>query len=92
LWKHLLTHFREIDFCVLGEGEYPFLNLIKAIEKGDQTGIEEISGIAFKRNDKIFRTEDVTPIENLDINTLLPPVGALETAPFVGPPGFGAII
>ena len=66
LWKHLLTHFMEIDFCVLGEGEYTFLNLIKAIEKGDETGIEKIRGIAFKRNDKIFRTEDATPIENLD--------------------------
>jgi len=66
LWDHFLTHFREIDFCVLGEGEYPFLKLIKAIEKGDQTGIEEISGIAFRRNNKIVRNERATPIENLD--------------------------
>ena len=22
LWKHLLTHFRQIDFAVIGEGEY----------------------------------------------------------------------
>ncbi|MCJ7682717.1 MAG: B12-binding domain-containing radical SAM protein [Desulfobacteraceae bacterium] len=67
LWNHFLTHFREIDFCVLGEGEYPFLNLIKAIERGDQTGIDGISGIAFKRNDKIVRTGDATAIENLDM-------------------------
>jgi len=66
LWNHFLTHFKEIDFCVLGEGEYPFLNLIKAIEKGDQTGIEETSGIAFRRNSKIVRTERDTTIENLD--------------------------
>ena len=66
LWEHLLTHFKEIDFCVLGEGEYTFLKLIKAIEKGDQTGIEEINGIAFRRNSKIVKTEDVIPIENLD--------------------------
>ena len=66
LWNHFLTHFREIDFCVLGEGEYPFLNLIKAIERGDQAGVEGINGIAFKRNDKIVRTADATPIENLD--------------------------
>jgi len=66
LWEHFLTHFMEIDFCVLGEGEYTFLNLIRAIERGDRTGIEGISGIAFKRNDKIVRTEDVTAIENLD--------------------------
>ena len=66
LWKHFLSHFKEIDFCVLGEGEYPFLNLIKAIEKGDQTGIEEIKGIAFKRNGKIVRTEDPNPIQDLN--------------------------
>lgn len=66
LWEHFLTHFMEIDFCVLGEGEYTFLNLIRAIERGDRTGIEGISGIAFKRNDEIVRTEDVTAIENLD--------------------------
>ena len=66
LWKHFLSHFKEIDFCVLGEGEYPFLNLIKAIEKGDQTGIEGIKGIAFKRNGKIVRTEDPNPIQDLN--------------------------
>ena len=66
LWNHFLTHFKEIDFCVLGEGEYPFLKLIKAIEKGDQTGIEGIKGIAFRRNGKIVRTENATPMENLN--------------------------
>ena len=66
LWDHFLTHFREIDFCVLGEGEYPFLNLIKLIEKGDRTSIQEIGGIAFRRNSKIVRTEGATAIENLD--------------------------
>ena len=33
LWKHLLKHFKEIDYAVIGEGEYSFLNLIKCIEK-----------------------------------------------------------
>jgi anaerobic magnesium-protoporphyrin IX monomethyl ester cyclase len=27
LYEHLLTHFREIDFCVLGEGSMPFCSL-----------------------------------------------------------------
>jgi len=66
LWNHFLTHFSEIDFCVLGEGEYLFLNLIKAIERGDQTGIEKTGGIAFRENNKIVRTEHATAIENLD--------------------------
>ncbi|MGW8325463.1 MAG: B12-binding domain-containing radical SAM protein, partial [Desulfobacterales bacterium] len=28
LWEHFLTHFPEIDFVVIGEGEYTFLNLV----------------------------------------------------------------
>jgi len=35
LWKHLLTHFKEIDFAVIGEGEHTFLSLVKCIEKQD---------------------------------------------------------
>ena len=34
LWDHLLTHFNEIDYAVLGEGEYSFLKLIQCMEKG----------------------------------------------------------
>ena len=29
LWEHFLTHFPEIDFVVIGEGEYTFLNLVR---------------------------------------------------------------
>jgi radical SAM superfamily enzyme YgiQ (UPF0313 family) len=29
LWEHLLRHFREIDYIVLGEGEYSFLELLR---------------------------------------------------------------
>lgn len=31
LWKYFLTHYPCIDYIVLGEGEYPFLNLINAL-------------------------------------------------------------
>ena len=29
LWEHLLCHFPEVDFVVLGEGEYSFLQLVQ---------------------------------------------------------------
>ncbi|MEA3280475.1 MAG: cobalamin B12-binding domain-containing protein [Thermodesulfobacteriota bacterium] len=47
LWKHLLTHFKEIDFAVIGEGEYTFLNLIKCIEKyrSDKISYKHIKNI-----------------------------------------------
>lgn len=66
LWEHLLRHFQEIDFIVLGEGEYTFLSLIKSIENEDDEGIENIHGIAFRENGKIKRTQDAEPISDLD--------------------------
>ena len=32
LWNHFLTHFREVDYVVIGEGEYTFLELIRGLE------------------------------------------------------------
>jgi anaerobic magnesium-protoporphyrin IX monomethyl ester cyclase len=66
LWEHLLTHFEEIDFAVLGEGEYSFLNLIQCIEKGNYEGINEIKGIAFRRKGKVVKTGDAEVIQDLD--------------------------
>ncbi len=66
LWEHFLTHFPQIDFVVIGEGEYTFLNLIKWIEKGEEEQVGNIRGIAFRKDGKIVRTEPVWPIQDLD--------------------------
>jgi len=66
LWEHLLRHFKEIDFAVLGEGEYSFLNLVRYIEKGDYEGIKEIKGIAFRDETRIVKNEKTEVIQNLD--------------------------
>lgn len=66
LWKHLLTHFKQIDFAVMGEGEYTFLNLIKCIEKQDYSKIENIKGIAFRKEGKVVKTEPAEIIRHLD--------------------------
>ncbi|RZB35102.1 MAG: hypothetical protein SRB1_00870 [Desulfobacteraceae bacterium Eth-SRB1] len=71
LWKHLLTHFKEIDFAVIGEGEYTFLNLIKCIEKYHSNKIrykhiKNIKGIAFRKGEKVVRTKAVEAIKDLD--------------------------
>ena len=66
LWEHLLKHFPEIDFIVLGEGEYAFLSLIKSIENEDNEGLKNIKGITFRENGKIKRTEDAELIPDLD--------------------------
>jgi radical SAM superfamily enzyme YgiQ (UPF0313 family) len=52
------------DFVVRGEGEFTFLELIKALES--KKDLREISGIIFKRNDKVIENKLREPIKNLD--------------------------
>ncbi|OEU47705.1 MAG: B12-binding domain-containing radical SAM protein [Desulfobacterales bacterium C00003060] len=66
LWQHFLKHFPQVDFIVIGEGEYTFLNLVKLIEEKNYEDIDNIKGIAFRKNGKITRTEDPEAIQNLD--------------------------
>ena len=66
LWKHFLTHFREIDYIVIGEGEYSFLNLVRCLKKNDNKGIEIIRGIAFRKNGKAVKTKCGEIVNNLD--------------------------
>jgi len=66
LWNHLLTHFPEVDYVVLGEGEWTFLNLVRHFEKKQDQGIAEIRGIAYRKQGKPFKTEEPDPIRELD--------------------------
>jgi radical SAM superfamily enzyme YgiQ (UPF0313 family) len=61
-----LTHFREVDYIVIGEGEYTFLNLIRCLEKGDLKTLEKIDGIAFRKGRRPNRTAQAEPISTLD--------------------------
>ncbi len=66
LWEHFLTHFNEIDFIVRGEGEYTFRDLVKCIEDESCVSLEDIRGIAFRRDGAVVKTEDAEAIHNLD--------------------------
>ena len=66
LWEHFLTHFPEIDFVVIGEGEYTFLNLVQWIERDQDHPLTRIKGIAFRKNGRPVRTEPAEPIHDLD--------------------------
>jgi anaerobic magnesium-protoporphyrin IX monomethyl ester cyclase len=66
LWKHFLTHFPEIDYIVMGEGEYTFLHLVRSIEKGEDEHIGNIRGIAYKKDGKVVRTKPAPYIQELD--------------------------
>ncbi|MGD9032990.1 MAG: radical SAM protein [Desulfobacteraceae bacterium] len=66
LWEHLLKHFPEIDFVVIGEGDYTLLNLIKWIEEGDTKPPQNIKGIAFRENGKVLKPEKADLQPDLD--------------------------
>ena len=66
LWKQLLTHFPDIDFVVIGEGEYTFLNLINHLASDRSHPIETIAGIAFRQDGRAIRTEPAEPVGRLD--------------------------
>jgi len=66
LWRHLLDNFNEVDFIVLGEGEYSLLNLVKLIDKEDYGYLEKVKGIAFRKNGTGSRTGDAEAIQDLD--------------------------
>ena len=54
-----------IDYVVIGAGEYTFLDLVQYLENG-HTRLEEIKGLVYKENGKIFKNEPRSFIENLD--------------------------
>lgn len=67
LWQHLLTHFKEIDYVVTGEGEYAFLRLVEAIQHGkDPSTIGTISGVAVRGPRGPVLTAAAEPIADLD--------------------------
>lgn len=55
----------EIDFLVLGEGEYVFTELINAIAQRKDLG--KIGGIVYKKNGEIINTGQQGLINNLDL-------------------------
>jgi anaerobic magnesium-protoporphyrin IX monomethyl ester cyclase len=76
LWKHFLTHFPEIDIVVIGEGEYTFLHLVEFFKKDKEQNLEDIHGIAYRKNNEIVRTAPAEPVHDLD--TLPAPANYFE--------------
>ena len=66
LWEHLLTHFPEIDYMVLGEGEHTFLNLVRRLAAGDRGAIGTLPGLALRTDGRPVKTADPEPICDLD--------------------------
>jgi radical SAM superfamily enzyme YgiQ (UPF0313 family) len=66
LWEHLLTHFTSVDYCVIGEGEFPFLKLVKYLENKTKPDPEIIPGLAYRKDGKAVQNPCVPFVKNLD--------------------------
>jgi radical SAM superfamily enzyme YgiQ (UPF0313 family) len=54
----------ELDFCIIGEGERTIIDIVQKIDK--KSLIENIKGIAFRKNNKIHITKKCNLIKDLD--------------------------
>ena len=99
LWEHLLTHFEQIDYIVLGEGEWTMLKLVQALENhAPAEQLAAIPGLALRTPAGPVKTAEPEPIQDLD--ALPPPAryfdfqhlsltrGCPGRCTFCGSPGF----
>ena len=66
LWEHFLTHFPEVDFVIRGEGEQSFLALANALGARKQELLENVPGLAFRKDGKIVANSEPCLIPSLD--------------------------
>jgi anaerobic magnesium-protoporphyrin IX monomethyl ester cyclase len=66
LWQHLLKHCAEIDYIVLGEGEYSFLHLVTCLQNHKESEIPSVRGIAYRRGKKFYSTGPAGLVKDLD--------------------------
>jgi radical SAM superfamily enzyme YgiQ (UPF0313 family) len=59
-----LKKYESIDFLIYGEGEYTFLELIKALK--DNKDVNGIKGLFYRDNGKLIRNSPRSFIKNLD--------------------------
>ncbi len=63
--KEILTTSKSIDIVVVGEGELTMLDLVNEFEKRNMN-LENVTGIIYKEQDKIYVNKPRPFIENLD--------------------------
>lgn len=65
IWsRRILENHKMIDYCIRGEGEYSFLDLVNALE--EDKSLENISGLTYRENNRIIENDETPLIENLD--------------------------
>jgi len=64
--EQILKKYNFFDYIILGEGEYSFLKLIKAIQSNNLEELKKIDGLAYYRNGQFLINPKNKFIENLD--------------------------
>jgi len=62
--SRILNKYPYIDICVRNEGEYTFLEVVKALER--EIALKDIRGITYRENGIIKRNENCELIKDLD--------------------------
>jgi anaerobic magnesium-protoporphyrin IX monomethyl ester cyclase len=65
LWRHLLTHFHQVDAVVVGEGEQTFLTLVQCLEQEGRLP-SELPGLALRRGGQPVFNGPAPPMRRLD--------------------------
>ena len=60
----ILNKYPQVDICVRDEGEYTFLELVKALERNQP--LKDIKGLTYRENGKFKRNEQRPLIKDLD--------------------------
>jgi radical SAM superfamily enzyme YgiQ (UPF0313 family) len=66
LWEHLLTHFPQVDYVVVGEAEKSVCRLAACLEAGNREAIEQIAGIAYRSNGRAVQNPCDPLLPDLD--------------------------
>ncbi len=66
LWRHLLTHFPQIDYVVTGEGELTLTALARLLPEASAEKLENVPGLAFRHQGRIVHTGRPDLIPDLD--------------------------
>jgi radical SAM superfamily enzyme YgiQ (UPF0313 family) len=64
--EETLRMFPIFDYAVLGEGENTLLEILGTLEKDDRSGLDQVAGLAFLREQAYVVTEPRDLIKNLD--------------------------
>ncbi len=66
LWRHFLTHFPQVDYVILGEGEYSFLALLRWLERDRRGDPASLPGLAYRAAGSATRSATPPPTVELD--------------------------